>query len=265
MPSINDVVALGNVVANKNYDLWRHSVIGCWRGSIANGMHNPAPDSIDDIDALLVVIPDEEYYFGLKEFGSRGTVEIKEGRFDILAYEMRKFVRLLEQGNPNVLSTLWTLPEHHFIETQAMDELLVNRQLFVGKHVFYPLMGYAHDQISKMVKVAYTDKAYQCSKRRLLFQQFGFDCKKSAHALRLLRMGIEFLQTGEMTVYRPDAEELLQIKHGEWSLSRIEAEANKLFAEAGDAFNASTLPESVDHDKISRLCTQIIHDELAAR
>jgi hypothetical protein len=131
--------------------------------------------------------------------------------------------------------------------------------------MYYPLMGFAKAQLKRMVTCAYTDQAFQYKKRREQFRDLGFDPKAGAHLIRLLRCGIEYLKTGEMTVYRPDAEEILQIKHGEWSLARIEAEANKLFSEIEDAFKASTLPENVDHDKISRLCTKIIHDELALR
>jgi hypothetical protein len=45
-------------------------------------------------------------------------------------------------------------------------------------------------------------------------------------------MGIEFLRDGELNVMRYDAPELLAIKHGEWSLERIKAEAEHLFRRA---------------------------------
>ncbi len=258
-----DVVPVRDLVTSRYSDLWKHSVIGCWRGSIVNGMYSP--DSIDDVDAFLVVIPDEEYYFGLKEFGSRGTVEIKEGKYDIVVYEMRKFIRMLEQGNPNVLSTLWTRSEYHFLQTTALETLAENRGLFVGKHVYRSFCGYAYSQLKRLKTGAYTDKSYQCTKRREMFQHLGFDAKAGAHLVRLLRLGVEFLQTGSMSVYRPDAAELLQIKCGEWSLTRIESEANRLFARAKEAYEKSPLSENVDSDKISQLCAMIIRNELNSR
>ncbi len=38
-------------------------------------------------------MPSREYYLGLTEYGSRGTVEIKQGAWDIVIYEVRKMVR----------------------------------------------------------------------------------------------------------------------------------------------------------------------------
>ena len=47
----------------------------------------------------------------------------------------------------------------------------------------------------------------------------------AAHLIRLLRMGIEFLRDGEMRVDRGglDATELLDIKHGTWTLEQVQA------------------------------------------
>jgi hypothetical protein len=69
----------------------------------------------------------------------------------------------------------------------------------------------------------------------------------------LLRMCIEFLNTGSMTVYRPDAgddQELLAIKRGEWPLERVKKEAEELFQAARDARDKSQLPDEPDRSKI---------------
>jgi hypothetical protein len=46
-----------------------------YRGSIAHGMYIPSSDqdSIDDVDLMGIVIASEPHYFGLREWGSRGT------------------------------------------------------------------------------------------------------------------------------------------------------------------------------------------------
>jgi hypothetical protein len=56
-------------------------------------------------------------------------------------------------------------------------------------------------------------------------------------------MGIEFLRDGELNVMRYDAAELLAIKHGEWSLEKIKAEAERLFRRAEEVYDRSTLPD----------------------
>lgn len=54
-------------------------------------------------------------------------------------------------------------------------------------------------------------------RRKALVRRHGYDTKNAAHLIRLLRMGIEFLQSGELLVDRSghDAGELLAIKRGE--------------------------------------------------
>lgn len=58
-------------------------------------------------------------------------------------------------------------------------------------------------------------------KRSALEEQFGYDTKHAMHLVRLLRMGAEVLQTGELNVFRPDAAELLSIRNGAWSYDKI--------------------------------------------
>jgi len=240
--------------------LEKDAILIGYRGSVAHNMYvpNSDPNSIDDIDAMAVVIPTIDHYFGLKEFGSRGTKEIspkEDSPWDIVTYEFKKFIRLLVGSNPNVLSLLW-LPEDKYIKLTEIGEALVeNKELFVSKKVFYSFTGYAHAQMIKMEKSVF--KGYMGEKRKKLVNKFGYDPKNAAHLIRLLRMGIEFLNQGKLFVDRGniDADQLLEIKAGEWSLDQIKQEANKLFIQAEEAYNKCTLPDKVNVDKINDLCS----------
>jgi len=100
--------------------------------------------------------------------------------------------------------------------------------------------------------------AYMGEKRRGLVMRHGYDTKNAAHLIRLLRMCIEFLETGSMAVYRThDAEELKAIKRGEWALDDVKALADALFTKALDARNASSLPFAPDVRGISDLIATI--------
>src|SRR4029453_2159553 len=81
----------------------------CWRGSVAHGMYVPKsdPDSIDDKDVMGVYIGPLEHYLG---FGRTDVYEKWEGEWDCVFYELRKFIGLLLNCNPNVLSLLWVKP-----------------------------------------------------------------------------------------------------------------------------------------------------------
>lgn len=103
---------------------------------------------------------------------------------------------------------------------------------------------------------------FQSAKRRTLYEKMGWDCKAGAHLLRLLRMGIEFLNDGQLYVLRHDAPQLLEIKRGEWGLERVKAEADHLFKLAEEAYVRSTLPVSPDMDKVNKLAVSVIETAL---
>jgi uncharacterized protein len=246
-------------VLNSHEDLRDWSILTAFRGSIAHGMYvpNSDPNSIDDVDLISVVVPPWNYYLGLKEYGSRGTREIKQLQWDIVIYEARKVVRLLAQGNPNILSLLWTEPEDYLHVTQAGHMLIDYRDLFVGKHVYDSFIGYARAQMHKMTHNAF--EGYMGEKRKRLVAQFGYDTKNAAHMIRLLRMGIEFLDTGNLRVKRTgDVETLLAIKRGEWTLEQVQKEAELSFREAEKAYKFSELPDGPDMELVDRLCVDVV-------
>jgi predicted nucleotidyltransferase len=64
--------------------------------------------------------------------------------------------------------------------------------------------------------------------RAALEQEWGFDLKHGLHLIRLLRMGHQVLTTGTMDVYRPDRQELLDIRHGKWPYEKLVEESTRL-------------------------------------
>ena len=243
----------------ENEGLNKWNILHCYRGSIAHGTYRPnsEPNSIDDKDTMAVCIPPLDRYFGLKQYGSRGTKEIKQDEWDIVVYEFLKFIRLLKKGNPNVLSVLWTSPEYFINKSYAGEMLIKNRNVFVSKDPYFSFVGYAKSQLHRMTHQKF--QGYMGDKRKKLVEKYGFDTKNASHLIRLLRMAIEFLTTGEMKVLRAhDATELLEIKDGKWSLQKIEKEAQRLFILAEEAFVRSELPIKCDDEKIDELCIKIL-------
>lgn len=237
-------------------DSW--SILSAYRGSIAHGMWvNPKnPNSIDDKDVMGVIVPPIEYYFGLRTYGTRGTKEIKHDEWDIVVYEAGKFISLLAQGNPNVLMLLWLLPKNYLHVKPAGQMIIDNRQLFVGRHVYKAFTGYAYGQLHRMTHHAY--EGHMGTKRKTLVDKYGYDCKNAAHLIRLLRMGAEFLKDGELEVERRDANQLLEIKMGEWTLEQVQKEADWGFKMAEMAYQNTTLPLGPDMDKVNKLAIDVI-------
>ena len=122
----------------------------CWRGSVAHGMYVPQsdPDSIDDKDVMGLYIAPLEHYLG---FGREDVYEKWEGEWDCVFYELRKFVNLLLNCNPNVLSLLWLKPNGIIYENAYGTRLREHRDLFVTKKAYHSFSGYAHAQFKKMI------------------------------------------------------------------------------------------------------------------
>jgi len=228
-------------------------------GSISHGTYIPSadPNSIDDKDIMGICIADERVYFGIKRFEQK---EAKYKEWDSVVYEIGKFFRLLLKGNPNVLGLLW-LNETNYIHISPAGKLILeNRNLFVSKEAYFSFSGYAHGQLHRMTHGAC--RGYMGEKRKKLVEQYGYDCKNAAHLVRLLRMGIEFLTTGELRVFREDADELKDIKLGRWTLERVQSTADDLFKVAQEAFVRSKLPPKPDYEGAEKLLIGIIREEL---
>lgn len=88
--------------------------------------------------------------------------------------------------------------------------------------------------------------------------QFGYDTKHAQHLVRLLRMSIEILTTGQVIVARPDCEELLAIREGQWPFDQVVSYAESMSKRILDARAASLLPEKPDTADLNRLCAEII-------
>lgn len=243
-------------------------VLMTYRGSISHGMFipNTDPNSIDDVDLMGVYVESPSFYAGLenKTFGFGGkktdTQEYWVEQYDIVNYELRKLFGLLLKNNPNVLMLLFLDKDYILYKEPLWDEIVNNRFIFLSKKAFYSFGGYAEEQLRKMTSGNH--QGYMGEKRKALVEKFGYDVKNGAHLVRLLRMGTEYLKRGTLTVDRTnvDADELLSIKRGEWSLEEIKKEANRWNVELKEAFLNSNLPETPDWDAANRLCTSLIFD-----
>lgn len=235
-----------------------------YRGSHAHGTYiDPDLDpefGTDDIDLMGVVVPPESYYLGLDSYGSRGTKEIVDGPYDIVYYELRKFVSLLCKGNPNVLSLLWLQPRfYHRLNFSAILLTEERNRFTFTKQTVKAHMGYALAQRHQMQKDP-TNRAYMGERRRALAQRFGYDVKHAAHFYRLLAQVIELMEDEFLNVNRHDAETLKEIKTGQWSLDRFMLTTGNMLNYARQLEARCGFPDSVNHGWASSLCVQIVKE-----
>lgn len=212
-----------------------------------------------DLDLMGVTVPPLDHYFGLASFGSRGTKEIRDGDLDAVLYEATKAISLLKGQNPNTMTALWVNPDDILYTTEAGSLLVAKRHLFLSKGVSRTFYGYAQSQLKKLGD-SEAPTGNMGAKRKATVEEYGYDTKNAMHLIRILRMGREILSTGEVRVDRRgiDADELMAIRCGEWSLDRIRAEADDGFDAINAAEDATELPDEPDWDAINELCVQVV-------
>ena len=228
-----------------------------YHGSQAQGTYRPNADKLlaSDSDIMGIIIQPIEAYLG---FGRQETIERKEPPFDVVVYDIRHFVKMLCKQNPTALSLLWLQDNYYIKRTPAGDRLIANRGLFVSKQAYNSFVGYGHSQLKRMHKMDAT--GYMGAKRKALVEKHGYDCKAAAHAIRLMRMGVEFLSTGSLKVMREDNRYLVDIKTGLYKLEEVQAESDRLMKLMDEALVRSTLPAKVDVPKAEMLLVSILAD-----
>jgi predicted nucleotidyltransferase len=240
------------------FDLPKSCALLAQVGSHSHGTYIPPKDGgIDDIDIMGLVVPPASYYLGLDKFEHLCTWV---DEYDITLYEAKKFMGLLLKNNPNVIGLLWLDENMYKIRTPEGQMLIDNRDIFSSKLSYKSFTGYAYSQLRKMEPGEY--KGFMGAKRKELVDKFGYDTKNAAHLIRLLRMGMEFMTTGELNVMRHDSGQLIDIKRGLYTFEEIQALAKSLFSKAEDAFIHSKLPNQPDYKRANELLQNIIESKI---
>jgi predicted nucleotidyltransferase len=217
-------------------------------GSYAYGTEGKDSDK----DYRGVMMPLESQIFGLERFEQQIIKEI-----DITIFEMRKFVHLASNCNPNILELLFIDRHNHRLkETDLWKEIKTQRYLFLSKRIYHTYGGYAASQSKRLTML---DKSSTENKQRLdLIERYGYDTKKAQHLVRLLRTAIEILIEGTIHVFRPDRLLLKDIKNGKYSLKEIIGMEKDLRNKLENAYLKSELPNKVDYNKINRILIDLM-------
>jgi hypothetical protein len=240
-------------------DLRRHTVLLALGGSRAYGLHTD--DS--DVDLKGVAIPPAAHFHGfLSRFeqaegpdamavflpdltpGERQAAA--RSKVEGTVYEIRKLLRLASDANPNVLDLLFCRDEDVRTARPAGATTRANRRLFLSLRCRDTFTGYANAQLKRL--------------------RNRHDAKDASHLVRLLRMGREILETGEVHVWRGDrdADELRAIRDGSWSVDRILAEADAEQSRIAALAERAAVPPAPDLAAIDRLCVDLVEASFRA-
>ena len=155
-----------------------------------------------------------------------------------------------------------------FQKLQAMNKLIndgelkdINIQQYVTKENNYRNACQHYKQYEEW-------KRTRNPKRAELEAKYGYDCKSAVHLVRLMKQGLEIMETGKVIVDRPDAQELLGIRNGEWSYDRLIGFADEMDAKMAELYEhpeKCAVPYQPDEEELNKICTAIVDDEMNRR
>lgn len=223
-------------------------------GLVGSTVHGVTVDDADDRDEMGICLEPPDYVAGLKPFqqwvyrtqpeGARSG----PGDIDRTVYSMRKWCRLALSGNPTVLLLLF-VPEHQCTTIlEPGRELRANASWFVSRRVGLAYLGYMQRQRERMTG----ERGSMRVNRPELIERYGFDTKYAGHVIRLGYQGLEFLETGRLSLPMRDAERarVLAVRTGEVAFDEVIAEADELERRLRLLVEQSSLPERGDHDAV---------------
>jgi len=168
---------------------------------------------------------------------------------DVTLYSLRKWARLACKGNPTCLHFLFVGAD----SGSPWTSIIEHRELFLSRQSLKPFLGFAEDQLKRLTGEKGRGKKGQ---RPELEAKHGYDTKAGFHAIRLLHECKELMQTGNITLPRPEKELLIDIRRGAWTLEKLIREANALSLACTEAEKTSPLRPTVDREAISKLIAE---------
>jgi uncharacterized protein len=218
--------------------------------------HGAKLGATDDTDWYGLYVPPPQKVLGLEreehfvfttggKLGGNGPSDV-----DVCLYTLMKWAGLAAKGNPSALHFLFAPLE---FTTETWQTVAARPEIFLAKGHLKPFLGFADDQMKRLLG----QKGQKNIHRIELEKIHGYDTKYAMHVIRLYGEAKELMESGRITLPRPNRDELIEIRRGKYSLSQIQELGQQLESEALAAQANSPLPDSVDRDAISRLLTQI--------
>jgi hypothetical protein len=193
-----------------------------------------------------------------------GTTSHSSQREQDSTYEFRFFVKLCTACNLNVLPVLWapTLQCDPFSEgiVHGLHIRLI-REKFLSQKLKATGTGYALQCIAQAENVD-RPTGQLGANRKAIIEQYGYDTKAAMHALRLVRMTKEYLQNPEqgLNVVRKDAEELIKVRNGGFTLQQIADEVRGVIKQIDKI--KTTAPAEPDREAIDNFVVDVLRSHL---
>lgn len=228
------------------------------RTLVGSGVHGLSIADTDDRDEMGVCVEPKNYVVGLDTFEQyiHRTAEdrtgIKDtrsgpGDLDLTIYSLRKWMRLALNGNPTVLTPLFT-PMEHVVSINVLGEALrAGKSFILSRQAGYRFLGYLNGQRERMVNGTVGKRV----NRPELIEKYGFDTKFAGHAVRLGVQGVELLETGDLALpmTEPWRSWIVDLRQGKHTLQEAITTITFLEERLKTLVTTSDLPEYPDRVK----------------
>ena len=212
------------------------------------------PDS--DYDYVGAVVEPQAYRVGLLNYseGSNSQHGFEQHTFkgdnhEGTVYSLWKLATMFAEGNPTILCLMFAKPlrDDYGICTPEFRAMTASRK---SGHRF---LKYMEAQRKDMI-----NQRSRAAERKQLINEHGYDTKFAAHLVRLGYQGCEFLETGKITLPMPDESRsagcrlnVLDIRHGRWTMKQVLSEAEALQARMERALLHTDLPEEANWEALT--------------
>ena len=130
------------------------------------------------------------------------------------------------------------------IRTDVGEQLQKLAPAFASRKAGKRFLGYLEAQRQRLVG----ERGQRDVNRVELVEQFGYDTKYAMHMLRLGHQGVEFLESGRLTLpmREPVRSHLMDVRQGRSNLADVLAECTELELRLGSLLDTSPLPVEPD-------------------
>lgn len=231
------------------------TILRCEVGSGAHGVATTGRDDRDEMGICLEPFAlawgtegqfEQHIYRSAAERESKHDAPSQPGDLDLTVYSLRKWTRLALDGNPTVLMLLFGKPLVCNAHGSRLRELAPS---FASRQAIYRFLGYLTAQKQRLLG----ERGQKNVNRADLVAKFGFDTKYAGHMVRLGYQGIEYGETGRLTLpmTEPSCSRVLDIRQGRVPLNDVLTECGELEQRLADLKTTSPLPESPDVERVN--------------
>jgi hypothetical protein len=168
----------------------------------------------------------------------------------LVAYSLRKYVRLALKGHPTILLLLFVPDEFVLAKTELGEELRALRPALLSRRAGRGYLGYLRGQKERLLGA----RGQKRVNRPELVEAHGYDTKYAMHAARLGYQGLELLETGRLTLpmREPERSRVMAIRTGERTFEDAVAEIEDVDRRLAETLERTPLPAEPDRALVDR-------------